>query len=288
MKKLKALFLILGISVSLLSSCSDSDSNKDQSSFPVPENAVDYTLSVKSEGGMSIGDVTVHIFDKETKTDLVWAGMTDEDGNFSFKADGAREYVAVVTGVAEGYKVEPEYSLSKNTEIKLKTVLLEPNYESDKYKLGDIVKDFSITDVNGNSYKMSELLKEKKAVILNFWFIGCGPCKMEFPYMQEAYGEFKDEIEILAINAYDGTDKTVKEYAAEMSLTMPMLSCESEWITMFRISAFPTTVVIDRYGMVAFSHTGSITDKAIFTKIFSHFVSDGYVQNTYRNISDIK
>ena len=286
MKKLTVLFLLTAICVSLLSSCSQNDQS--ESSFDVPENSVDYTLSVKTEGNISLDDVSVCIYDSEKKDGLIWAGSTDEEGNFSFKADASKNYIAVLSGFPAAYKAESEYSLTENTVIKLKTVFLEPNYKSDRYKLGSIVKDFEITDVNGNNYKVSELLKEKKAIILNFWFIGCGPCKMEFPYMQQAYDEYKDDIALLAINPYDGTNATVKNYANEMNLTMPMFSCGGEWATMFGIPAFPTTVVIDRYGMVAFSHTGMITDKETFIKLFSSFVSDSYVQKTYRNFSDIK
>ncbi len=292
MKRLTALLLLIVFSVSALSSCSAlsgfGDKSEAELSFDVPENAVEYTLSVKSEGNMNLGDITVCIYDRDKREDLIWAGTTNEDGVFSFKADSSKNYVAVLSGYPVAYKAEREYDVGQNTEIKLATQLLEPDYSKDVYKLGSIVKDFSVTDVNGKTYKISELLKENKAVILNFWFIGCGPCKMEFPYMQQAYAEYKDSIEILAINPYDGTDTTVKNYANEMGLTMPMFSCGDEWAKMFRISAYPTTMVIDRYGMIAFMHTGSITDKETFTRIFSYFSSDDYVQKTYRNLSDIK
>ncbi len=292
-KRLTVLFLAAVISLLSLSSCSILSARlaavKDsaESSFDVPENAVDYTLSVKSVGGMSFANVTVYIYDEDNREDLIWAGTTDDNGNMFFKADSAKNYIATVSGIPDGYKSESQYPVSQNTEIKLETVFLEPNYESDTYKLGDIVKDFSVTDVNGNVFKISELLKNKKAVILNFWFIGCDPCKMEFPYMQQAYDEYKDDIEILAINPYDGNNESVKEYSEQMKLSFPMFSCESEWANMFKISAFPTTIVIDKYGMVAFSHTGMITDKEVFNRIFTNFVSDGYTQKTYRNLSDI-
>ena len=60
------------------------------------------------------------------------------------------------------------------------------------YELGDVVHDFEVTATNGTTYKLSELLKEKKAVILNFWFLNCGPCKMEFPFLEQAYEDYAD------------------------------------------------------------------------------------------------
>ena len=190
MKRLIVMLLLIALSVSALGSCSRlgafGNRSETESSFETPENAIDYTLSVKTEGNMQLGDITVCIYDRDKREDLIWAGTTNEDGVFSFKADSSKNYVAVLSGYPIAYKAESEYDVGQNTVIKLATQLLEPDYSKDVYKLGSIVKDFSVTDVNGKTYKISELLKENKAVILNFWFIGCGPCKMEVPYMQQA------------------------------------------------------------------------------------------------------
>lgn len=292
-KRITVLLLISVIAITSLSSCAllaarlEEGKKQPEGALSIPDYTDGYTLCVKTAGGMAMSNITVHIYDKNDKNDLVFAGSTTEGGYFNFAADPSKEYIAILSGVPEGYNVLSEYELSETTEIKLETVLLEPNYKTDQYRLGDIVKDLSITDVNGNTYRISELLKEKKAVILNFWFIGCGPCRMEFPYMQQAYEEYKDEIEIIAINPYDGTNETVKEYAKEMELTFPTCSLGQEWSNMFRLTAFPTTVVIDRYGMISFAHTGSITDKETFGRIFTNFISEGYTQKSYRNLSDI-
>lgn len=290
-KKITVLLLISVITITSLSSCAllaaRLEEGKKQPAESSPDYTDGYTLCIKTAGGMAMSDITVHIYDKNDKNDLMFAGSTTEDGYFNFAADPSKEYVATLSGVPVGYNVLSEYELSENTEIKLETVLLDPNFKTDRLRLGSIVKDFTLTDVNGNTYRISDLLNEKKAVVLNFWFIGCGPCKMEFPFMQQAYDEYKDDIEILAINPYDGTNATVKKYANDMSLSIPMFSVGQEWSNVFGLSAFPTTVVIDRYGMIAFAHVGSITNKETFEMIFTNFVSDGYTQKTYRNLNDM-
>lgn len=156
------------------------------------------------------------------------------------------------------------------------------------FKRGDVFADMSVTTPDGTTYKISELLKEKKAVVLNFWYLNCEPCKMEFPYMQEAYEKYKDDIEILAINPYDGTDATVKEFQQQSGLTFPMAVGDAKWAEYMGITAYPTTVVIDRYGIVSFKHTGMITETEEFNKLFEFFTAEDYEQTVIRNISDIE
>ena len=247
-----------------------------------------YTITVMSEGEKSLSDIKVYVYKDETKADLVWAAETDEDGNVSFEAEEADSYVAFLQEVPEGYVTEESYSIeSTQTEIKL-AITLEGDSEDAVYKLGDVVHDFEITATNGTTYKLSELLKTKKAVVLNFWFINCGPCKMEFPFLQEAYDEYKDKLEVIAINPLDGTNDKLIAYAQENSLTFPMAVGEMKWQDSFELSSYPTTVVIDRYGTIAMRHVGSLTEKEAFTKVFEYFTSETYEQTTIRNISDIE
>ena len=178
---------------------------------------------------------------------------------------------------------------SGNTEKESELELLsEDELEGVTFKRGDVFADMTVTTPDGTTYKISEILKEKKAVVLNFWFINCGPCEMEFPYMQKAYETYQDDLEILAVNPYDGTNETVAEYQRTHELTFPMAAIEEEWAQYMELHAYPTTVVIDRYGIVSFKHTGMITEVEEFNKLFGFFVSDDYEQTVIRNISDIE
>lgn len=283
MTRKKRLFIIL-VSVlllcfSMLAGCQGDSANQ-----------IAYTIQVMSEGGNALSDIKVYVYADETKANLIWAAETDQEGKVTFEAEKADEYVAFLQEIPKGYETEESYIITaEQTEIKLTSVLVEENDLTEvTYKLGDVIHDFSVTEVNGTTYKLSELLKEKKAVVLNFWFMNCGPCKMEFPYLQQAYTEYNDKIEVIAINPVDGTNDTILAYAQENGLAFPMAVGDDDWKSWMNLMSYPTTVVIDRYGTVAMMHTGSITEKEIFTKIFEYFTSDDYKQTTIRNISEIE
>lgn len=175
-----------------------------------------------------------------------------------------------------------------NTEEEGLKLLSEDELEGVTFKRGDVFADMSVTTPDGTTYKISEILKEKKAVVLNFWYINCGPCQMEFPYMQDAYETYQDKLEILAVNPYDGTDATVAEFQQKYELTFPMAVIEEEWAQYMGLQAYPTTVVIDRYGIVSFVHVGMITEVEEFNKLFEFFTADDYEQTVIKKISDIE
>ena len=250
----------------------------------------EHTVIVKTSGGMPLDGVEVRVYSDETKNDLLWAGMTDEEGRTPlFTVTAAPTCVAVAETLPEGYIV-PEFTEMKpgDTVITAETKLLpEVDLSEVTYKLGSIAHDFTVTAADGSEYTLSSLLEEKRAVVLNFWFMNCGPCRMEFPYLQQAYLDYKDKLEVLALNPLDGNDESIAAFAEELGLTFPMSKTDPAWERSMVLTAYPTTVVIDRYGMITMIHKGSITEKETFTKIFDYFTSDEYTQSIVRNASEI-
>jgi len=249
----------------------------------------DYTVEVRTSGGMAHDGAEMTVCSGGSMQDLVWKGQTDGEGKASFKAPSSEGCVLLISGLANGYQAEEYYPIIAGYNEIITHTVIRDDAELDEinYKIGDVVCDFTVTATNGNEYRISDLLKEKKAVVLNFWFINCGPCRMEFPYLQQAYEEYSDKIEVLALNPVDGTDEKIALYAEENSLGFPMASVSFDWESAMNIHGYPTTVVIDRYGMISFIHTGSITEKDTFVRLFEYYSSDDYVQATIRSIDDI-
>ncbi len=246
------------------------------------------TLSVKSQGGLPLNDVKVRVFNDKALNEQLTVGETDRDGVVVFEGKAKKKYYVTLEDAPEGYELQESFEIvGENPTIQLKAVMLEKELGELKLELGSVATDFSITSVEGEEYKLSDLLKTKKAVVLNFWYIKCDPCNMEFPFMQEAYTEF-DDIEILAINTYPTeTAEDVSSFAIEKGLTFPMFKESEVWDYTFNLTAFPTTVVIDRYGTVCMVHKGAITSKEEFEQIFAYFTDDNYQQTLIKNISDI-
>ena len=152
--------------------------------------------------------------------------------------------------------------------------------------LGDKMPELSVTTTQGETLQLSQLLREKKLVVLNFWFADCIWCIREFPVMEVSYQRFREDMEILALNPYDSASD-IAAFQQEHSLTMPMGACSQELAYALGVNGYPTSVVIDREGTVCLIHPGAITDVAVFDKLFETFTAEDYTPKIYNSIDEL-
>lgn len=144
------------------------------------------------------------------------------------------------------------------------------------YKVGSVMYDFEVTDIENNTYKLSELAREYRLIMLNFWATWCGPCKMEFPAMDQAYRDYKDKVFIIAISTSSGDSVAkIKDFRDSMGLTFPMAAVQnSGGITnRFYYQGIPTTILISPDGIVLFQESGALQTKAQFTRLFDTYMA---------------
>lgn len=248
----------------------------------------EYSLTIKSEDGLLLEGVTVFIYADEGCEDLKNVLNTDGEGKISFALKGLSSYYVKLENVPKGLNCQEVYGISEsNVEIVLAIELgAADGWEEQTFGKGDIMFDFTVTDTDGNEHTLSQMLEDKGVVVLNFWYVNCGPCRSEFPHLQEAYEAYADKLALIAISPVDKAD-AVTEFKAEMELTFPMVAEGIEWEKAFSVTGYPTTVVINRYGRIVLYHTGTIPSTDTFTDMFEYFTNDSYDGNVVDDISDI-
>lgn len=283
-------YLRLAVAVCLLLAlCLTACGKKSEAAPVVGTEKVTYTVVLKTEGGKALADVGVYFYTDSTLAELVWFAKTDESGQASFTDLESTGYVAVLNNVPDGYKVEDQYPLTGElTEIILTTDMTDGDLANLSYELGDVMMNFSVTDVDGKTWVLSDLLAEKQAVVLNFWYLQCAPCKAEFPYLQEAYENYSDKIALIAMNPINDSREEIAAYAIENGLTFPMAHCDPDWEKAMQLTAYPTTVIIDRFGTIALIHKGSVDEAKVFEDAFSFFTADDYEQTVVEDIADLE
>ncbi len=239
-----------------------------------------YTVTVETAGGMPMSEVDVYVYDSSKLENMQDYAKTNEKGEVSFNLGKSSSYAIVLSGVPKGYDVKESYAFDgERAKIVLTSSLIQDEELSTAtLGLGDVMYDFTVTEAkNGKEIKLSDVLKEKKMVLLNFWYTTCSWCVEEFPLMNEVYKEYKDDIEVIALNPMED-NTAVKPFQEQYKLDFPMAACPSSWSNTFGISGYPTSIVIDRYGVICLVESGAITSKRPFVCAFDHFTADKYEQ----------
>lgn len=148
--------------------------------------------------------------------------------------------------------------------------------------LGQPFPDFTATDTEGNTFTLSEALRDHEAVLVNLWASWCPPCEAEFPDLTEAYEEYRDRVAFIALSCEpDDTLEVIAEYRRSHGITFPMGRDEDQEILMYTESdGIPTTVVVDRFGNAAFFRIGMFEDAEMIKSVLDNFLGDAYTETT--------
>lgn len=253
-----------------------------------------YTVTVKTAGGMAFDGLVAYVYEDDTEEDLLTYGTLDANGSYTFTAPESSKYtVRFANFPEEGYDLQDYYPITgTTTDIVLTSSVItgKDALEAGKtYQTGDVMRDFTVSTVDGEKLTLSEILKEKQAVVLNFWYTGCGPCKAEFPLLQAAYEAYSDKIEVITMNPTDisgDTAEKISQFRDDYGLTMPMAICSSQWFSALGISSYPTTVIIDRYGVICLLVSSSVDEEGTFEAAFDHFTAENYQQKLVQDFSE--
>jgi thiol-disulfide isomerase/thioredoxin len=119
-----------------------------------------------------------------------------------------------------------------------------------------------------------------KVQVLNFWYAGCGPCRVEAPRLEKAYKHYAGKVEFLGVNTYDQA-ATARTFEETHGVTYPSVIDTNNATVQYAYSNFippdsvPVTLVLDRHGRVAARVTGEVETTAILTDLVDRVIAEG-------------
>lgn len=165
-----------------------------------------------------------------------------------------RRMVLVVLGIAALVVVAITQYANKEADATTTGTKPKAGYPAPIVALPDL-QDTAIT-VGGSKDKLT---------LINFWAAWCGPCELEAPELQQSFKKYGDKLEILGINAtsYD-RERDARQFVVDQKLTFPILmDREGDATTKYKVSKFPTTLMVDKNGMIVERINGIITEEDI-------------------------
>ncbi|MET0464974.1 MAG: TlpA disulfide reductase family protein [Chitinophagaceae bacterium] len=145
-------------------------------------------------------------------------------------------------------------------EIRRRQENLPRPFESGFFITGRKPASFVARDIAGNKYKLKDLVG--KVVVLNFWFVNCGPCRTEIPELNKLVEEYRDSSNVVFLAVALDEEKQVKQFTDKIPFNYRMIADGRYITTEYGITAYPTHAVIDKQGKVLF-HTSGLSISTI-------------------------
>jgi thiol-disulfide isomerase/thioredoxin len=108
-----------------------------------------------------------------------------------------------------------------------------------------------------------------QVIVVNFWYAGCPPCRLEAADLEAVYQEFKDQgVVFVGVNIMDQAP-TALTFAKEFGVTYPSLLDANDGAVRLAFSgqiapnAVPTTLVLDKDARVAGRISGLLRDPEV-------------------------
>jgi cytochrome c biogenesis protein CcmG/thiol:disulfide interchange protein DsbE len=103
-----------------------------------------------------------------------------------------------------------------------------------------------------------------EVVVVNFWATWCPPCKAEMPGINAFYEAHQDKgLVVLAVNAKE-SEGLVRPFIEASGFTFPvLLDPAGSVVNQYQVRSFPTTVIIDRDGVVRHIQVGMISEEEL-------------------------
>jgi len=132
---------------------------------------------------------------------------------------------------------------------------------------------FSLTDASGASISLSDY--KGKVVLLNFWATWCHGCKTEIPWYVEFQEKYKSRgFIVLGASMDDGGWTIVKQFVKAKKVNYPVVIANDDLAKQYELAAMPLSVLIDRRGRIADSHSG-VVDRSSWESEIQKLLDEG-------------
>jgi thiol-disulfide isomerase/thioredoxin len=124
-------------------------------------------------------------------------------------------------------------------------------------KIGSSAPNFDGKTIKDKEIQLSDY--KGKVVLIDFWASWCPPCREEMPRLIDFYDSHKNpKFELIAINI-DDNKENMQHFLDDLfpEPDFPIVTDNNQKIPpLFNIEAMPTTIFVDKKGIIRFWHNG--------------------------------
>jgi peroxiredoxin len=136
-------------------------------------------------------------------------------------------------------------------------------------KVGQPAHDFQVDLFSGGEFRLADAAG-REAVVVNFWFPSCPPCRAEMPEFQSAWEQLQGQpVRFLGVFVPQGldTEQDAKDFVANLGLTYDFATDRGAKVAeAYQLQYFPTTYFIGKNGRI-FRVEVSVLNEAAITRL---------------------
>ncbi len=135
-------------------------------------------------------------------------------------------------------------------------------------QIGYKAPDFTLHSLTERNINLYRIIRENKVTVINFWGIWCPYCVREIPEFVKFYQQYHQrQVEVLAVNVGDNP-KDVPSFAKKNRMNFPILIDQNNKVSdLYQITGFPTTLIIDRRGVIQDIIVGATNQSTLTAKV---------------------
>jgi cytochrome oxidase Cu insertion factor (SCO1/SenC/PrrC family) len=132
-----------------------------------------------------------------------------------------------------------------------------------------IAADFTLTDVNGNVFKLSD--NRGKVVVLEFMRTTCGACIEQEPRLRELRSRFGIDVVtvMISVDPAGDTEELLRQHRDQNMAGWIAIRDTSGVYRTYGVQATPTIFIIDKNGQVAYQHVGVTESSVLINEVKS-------------------
>ncbi|XWW45058.1 TlpA family protein disulfide reductase [Fibrella sp. USSR17] len=164
-------------------------------------------------------------------------------------------------------RARQELDASKPAKLLGLTVLIDPDaakrqqiqQEWTECVRGKPIPPLTFKTIAGESYEQASLVG--KIIVINFWFMGCAPCRQEMPALNRLVNEYRGKDVLFLGFATDKAEQLKSSYFAQNRFDFKIIGDAYPIAKSFFVLGYPTTFVVDGNGVVRAMWMGVGMDK---------------------------
>ena len=130
------------------------------------------------------------------------------------------------------------------------------------YLKGEPAADFSIDRFDGGSFQLSA--HKGKPILINFFASWCVACGTEIPVLAKVSPEYSKKGVVFVGVAINDTETKARKFIGKYNLTFATgLDKSGEIRKNYQLYGMPTTLLVDKQGIIKYLHLGGVTENLI-------------------------